>query len=179
MKLDMLKKITVDPDADYCEESVKIPLAIAILAVVLVAAPFIYTVLKINDEGAQAAVVTKYNALVEAVLSDLGAANTMLHDDSGMASIKAVGGNSVVKLIVPEVVLVDAESQNPEDELNVELEAIYWSPSNPIAGINGETYHVGDTIQGYEIVEIGKTTVHFKGKSGKVIVKNFYENLFK
>jgi hypothetical protein len=176
MKLDLLKGVTMDLDAEYREESAKLPLVIAVLAVLLVAAPFIATILRINDEGAQAAVVTKYNGLIEIVTSDLGAADSMLHEQD---RVNAGRQGGVVKLIVPEVVLIDEKSLNPDadDPLNIELDAIYWSPANPIVGINGETYHVGEKVQGYEIIEIGKTSVRFKSKQGNIVVKDFYENL--
>jgi hypothetical protein len=38
---------------------------------------------------------------------------------------------------------------------------------------------VGDVIQGYEIVHIGKTKVQFQAADGTIIMKDMYDNLLK
>lgn len=162
-------------DLEYREESLKLPVAALVVVLLLVAAPLVWTILKIDDEGAKAIDISKYNLLIQTVDSDVQTVNAILANEaSGLESKERK-----VTLIVPELVLVD--EMKPTDSslpLKINLKGIYWSPSNPLVDIDGETYYVGDKIQGYTLVKIDKTAVHFKDKDGKIVVKKFYENLF-
>ncbi len=161
--------------AEYREETLKLPLFITLVAAGLVAVPLAVWMFRINEEGFRSTDVTKYRALVETVSGDADAVSAMLHrDEQTLVEMKTAA--PVVTLIVPEVVIVEKKENTP---LNANLEGIYWSPSNPLVGIDGETYQVGDLVQGYKIIEIGKTSVRFKGPDGKTIVKDFYGDLFK
>lgn len=171
------QKDGLDLDVQYREESALVPLAIAVVASLLILLPAIWMISLINREGKQGAVVTKYETLVQGVRGDVDVVDTILVE-GGLESVLA-GRSGKVRLIVPDVVLVDEVSEDPNavKPLKIKLEGIYWSPTRPIVGIQGETYNVGDMIQGYEIVEIGKDDVHFKDKNGEVVVKGMYENL--
>lgn len=168
-----------DLSADYREETVKIPLLVTFVVLLLICAPLLWMILKINEEGAKSTSVAKYNALVEIVNFDVDTVDTMLSADSSLNDLSSDGKAPVVTLIVPEVMLVDESSlsSGAMTPLNIQLDAIYWSPANPIVGIGEETYRVGDSLQGYEIIEIGKTKVRFRARDGSIVVKDFYENL--
>ena len=165
----------IKQNVEYREESPKLPVVVLVATLVLVAAPLVWAILKIDAEGSKAADISKYTALIQTVGTDVGTVKAML--SSGSVDLDAK--ERKVTLIVPELVLVDeakpADSLSP---LKINMKGIYWNPTNPLVDIDNETYYVGDEIQGYTIVKIDKTAVHFKGKDGKIVVKDFYENLF-
>lgn len=172
-------KNSVDFDAEYCEETVKVPLLTMVVVVLLISAPLVWMIMRINEAGTRATSVSEYSALVEIVNYDVTEVSSMLSGNSEVV-VKLDQGKPVVTLVVPELVLIDEGNIAPQANLplDVQLDAIYWHSVNPIVGIGKETYQIGDSFQGYEIVKIGKTDVHFKGKNGKIVVKDFYENLF-
>jgi hypothetical protein len=45
------------------------------------------------------------------------------------------------------------------EELGFSLSGIVWDPKNPVAIINGEVMHVGDSVDGKKILEIKKDRV--------------------
>ncbi len=178
----LLKTIESDADfsAKYHEESAKIPILSTAVILLLIAAPFIVWIVKINNDGAKANNVSKYENLAQLVASDVRMVDAMLRNDAAaLAAMYAGRKIPVVTLIVPEVVIVENRKDEPAKvtELNVELEGIYWSPANPLVGIGGETYRIGDMIRGYEIIRIGKTMVQFQSSDGTIVVKDMYENL--
>ncbi len=158
-------------------------MVVTILVLVLVSAPLVFWITKINEEGTRSADVSKYTVLLDAVGSDLKRVDAMLRNDADeLAAINAATKQQKVTLIVPEVVIVEDRQEAPkkqQGQLKAKLEGIYWSASNPLAGINGETYRVGDKIQGYEIVRIGKTSVQFQAEDGTIVVLNMYDDLLK
>lgn len=161
-------------DAEYREESTKVPVFMMVVVLVLVSAPLVWAISSINTAGSKAADVSKYNTLVQTVGTDLKTVQTMLADGAAGVDIQ----DRTVTLIVPELVIVDeAKPGDALAPLKIELKGIYWSPTRPLADIDGETYYVGDSIQGYKIIKIGKTAVHFKAKDGRIVVKDFYEDL--
>ncbi|VGO17543.1 hypothetical protein PDESU_06140 [Pontiella desulfatans] len=172
----------VDFVDDYREESTRIPLVITLLLLLLTAAPMSYWIFRINQVGTVSTDVSNYDVLVNAVANNVKTVDAMLNNDAeALAAINANSKKQVVTLIVPEVVIVEDRGMEPKEQraLEIELEGIYWSPANPLVGINGETYRMGDSIQGYEIVRIGKTAVQFQGADGNIVVMDMYENLLK
>lgn len=163
----------------YSEESVKRPALITLAVLVLLTIPLGLWILSINKEGAQSNDVGRYVALMEEVSIDVKTVAALsMNDTDTLAAIDAFRNNQSVTLIVPEIVIVEEEkTPNVISPLNIELSGIYWSPNNPLAGINGETYGVGEQIQGYEITRIEKTTVHFKANDGSIVVKDMDEIL--
>lgn len=63
---------------------------------------------------------------------------------------------------------VEGEKQNID---SVQLNAIYWNPTNPLVTINDENYRVGNTVNGYKILEIREAEVVFRSPQGKVVVR--------
>jgi len=164
-------------DTVYREESTKRSVAIAGVALTLLIVPLVGSISRINAAGLKSADISKYTTLIRTVDSDMRTVEKALANRlSGLESTERS-----VTLIIPELVIIN--EIKPDDErptsLKIDLKGIYWNPSNPLVGINNETYRVGDKIQGYVIVKIGKTAVHFKAKDGTLVVKDFYENLFK
>ncbi|WP_372846102.1 hypothetical protein [Pontiella sp.] len=175
-------KANIDVSIPYREETVKIPAIISIVAVLLVAAPLVFWIYTINAEGAKSTDIARYEHLIASVKNDAAAVDAMLRNDAvELARINAMRKKPVVTLVVPEVVIVEEKkgSSNSQDLLSAELEGIFWHPSNPLACINGDTYRIGDKVQGYEIVRIGKESVRFKALDGTITQLNMYENLFK
>lgn len=164
---------------DYKEESVRLPAALTILLLILVTTPLVLWVLNVNKLGLQTADIGGISIVVEKVEADVKMVDAMLRNDAdALAAIRDAQNAPVVTLIVPEVVIL--EEGNPSGspaKLNVQLDGIYWSPSNPLVSINKETYRVGDIVQGHEIVSIGKTSVQLQSSDGTIIVKDMYENL--
>jgi len=167
--------------APYKEESVKIPSMITLIIVALFSIPLVMWIIKINDEGTRAANVARYNTLISTVDQDARTVRALLDNDADeLAAIRDARDSATVTLIVPEVVIVEEKTDGQQVmPLTVTLDGVYWSPKNPLASIDGETYRVGDIIQGYEIVSIGKTSVQFQSSSGIIVVKDLYEGLLK
>lgn len=171
----------MDGGKPYREETAKVPVAITLLTLILVAAPLVYWIYHINREGAKANDVSQYNVLVQAVANNVRTVDAMLRNDAEeLAAINASAKKPVVTLIVPEVVIVEEQKvSGKQAPLKVKLDGISWTKTNPVAIIDGETYFVGDTVQGYEIVRIGKTSVQFQATDGTIVVMDMYEDLLK
>ncbi|MDZ8119284.1 hypothetical protein [Pontiella agarivorans] len=164
--------------APYKEETVTVPAVITALLIVMIAVPLVLWIIKINDAGTRAASRVKYEALIAEVENDSRMVNAFLSDNAAeLEAIRIARQAPVVTLIVPEVVIVDERENQTVQPLNVELDGIYWSVRNPLAGMNGEMYSVGDVIQGYEIVQIDKLSVRFIAPDGSPVVKEMYEDL--
>lgn len=166
----------------YREQSIHFPIAVMVVALLLVCAPSLFWIHRVNVQGNSENSVVHYHALLDLVATDILAVDALMRDDaSALAALDATRKAPVVRLIVPDVVIVE-EKKVPEKEvspLRSVLEAIYWNKTNPLATLDGETYRVGDSLQGYEIVAINKSTVLFKGGDGKVVVKDIDEDLRK
>ncbi len=165
----------------YKEESVKIPSAITLIIIVLLTVPLAMWIIKINDEGTRAANVARYNTLIATVDHDVRTVRALLGNDAEeLAAIREARKTATVTLIVPEVVILEQKTDGQNvAPLKVTLDGVYWSPSNPLASIDGETYRVGDVIQGYEIVRIDKTSVQFQSSDGTIVKKDMYDDLLK
>lgn len=165
--------------APYKEETVKLPAVLTVLLLVLIAVPLVLWIIRINDAGTRAANGARYNALIAEVDQGIRTVNAFLSDNAEeLEALRAAREAPVVTLVVPEVATLEEQQSRHVQPLDVELEGIYWSARNPLAGINGETYRVGDVIQGYEIVQIDKLSVRFQGPDGTLVVKEMYEGLF-
>lgn len=164
----------------YHEETLAIPVVVTIVVLLLLALPLVYRISVINAEGSKANDISKYSALVKLVDADIQTVDAMLRNDTAALAAINASHTPQVTLIIPEVVVVETKSKEGDPEvLKVEMEGIYWSPTNPLVGINGETYAVGDSVQGHKIIKISKTTVEFRSKNGTTVVKDMYEDLLK
>ncbi len=159
--------------AEYREESAKIPFVVMAVLVLIIGGLLGWLIFKIDTEGTHAANVSKYDALIQTVFADTQDISIMLKD----GSLGRVSRKRTITLIVPEVVLVDENESKAQSPLKIELKGIYWNPTRPLVDIDNKTYYVGDKVQGYTIVKINKTAVHFKSQDGGIVVKEFYENL--
>jgi hypothetical protein len=164
---------------DYAEESIKTPALITLVVLILIAAPLVYWQHNINRDGEKLTDISSFDTLVTLVASNTRTVNAMLNNDmEALAAINASRKQPVVTLIVPEVVILDEEKPvKGAGVLNVKLQGVYWNPARPLVGINGETYGVGDVIQGYEITRVDQTSVQFQAADGTIVVKDMYENL--
>lgn len=175
MKLDKKNPSTVPMEAVYCEETVRVPFVVMLLLVVLVVVPSGWLIRRGNAVGARSVDVAEGKALARSVVGNLKALDSLLAGNGDQ-----MGPSEVVTLIVPEILIVDASppAQPEKAALSVEIKGIYWHPTRPLVDIGGETFSVGDEVaNGYVIVKIGKTAVHFKGKDGKITVKDMYEGI--
>lgn len=174
-----VKQITVVQP--YREESVKVPAAVTLAVLLLVAVPLVMWIMKINNEGSRSANVVRFNNLITEVSADVRAVRALLNNDAEeLEAMRQAREAAVVTLIVPELVIVEEQGPNrPKERFDVSLDGIYWSAKNPLASINGQTCRVGDIIQGHEIVYIGKTTVRFQARDGSLVVKGIYDELLK
>lgn len=164
----------------YREESARVPVLITLLVLALTAAPLIWWIFRINEDGRKSTDVSRYSVLVNVVAANVKTMDALFRNDAEeLAAMRAAAKRPVVKLVVPDVVIVE-ENQQKQDAskpLKVSIDGIYWSPANPLAGLNGETYRVGDTIQGYEIVQIDKTSIRFQAADGTIVVMDIYDDL--
>lgn len=174
-----IRKISLP--AAYKEETVKVPAAIALLLIILITVPLILWILRINDDGTRSANVSNYEALIEKVGTDVKTVEALLRDDADeLESILNARKKRVVTLIVPDVVIVEEEQETSSDQaLKASVDGIYWSASNPLVSINGETYRQGEIIQGYKILKVGKTIVDFEGPDGTIVTIDMYGDLLK
>lgn len=164
----------------YREETVRLPVVLTLLLVVLIAAPLIYWMVLINREGTRTADVSRYTELVDALDSNVKMVDAMLRNDlEEVAAINEASKNDGIKLNVPDFVIIDEEpvAPRPKEQFDATLDGIYWSTSNPLVGIDGETYRVGDTVQHYEIIQIGKSKVRLHGPDGEIVIMDMNENL--
>jgi len=170
----------VELPAAYRELPVGPPAAAAALVLLLLCAPSLFWMHRTNAQNARGNDVADFHALRDAVGADIRTVDALLRDDAAaLAALEAARKAPVVRLITPEVVVIEEKRPVEPPSLKGKLEAIYWSPANPLATIDGETYRVGDTLQGFEIVAIEKSTVHLKGGDGKVVVKDIDEEIRK
>jgi len=158
---------------EYREESARIPFMVMAVLVLAIEVSLGWLIFKIDTEGVHDANVSKYNALIQSVFADTRDVGIILKNGSLDTVTRK---KRTVTLVVPEVVLVD-EKPKAQAPLSIKLKGIYWHPTRPLVDIDGKTYRVGDTIQGYTITKIDKRTVQFKAKDGDVVVKDFYEGL--
>ncbi|QBG46123.1 hypothetical protein EGM51_01355 [Verrucomicrobia bacterium S94] len=169
----------IPENAPYKEETIKVPVVLAVLLVVLIAVPLVLWIIRINEAGTRAASGARYDALIAEVNQGIRTVNAFLTDnEEELAAIRAARERSVVTLVVPEVVMMEEQQNRTIPPLDVELKGIYWRAREPLAGINGELYGVGDVIQGYEIVQIDELSVRFRGPDGTLVVKEIYDGPF-
>ena len=167
----------------YAEESVKPAILAMLVLLVLLAAPLGWFIHKIGSEGFRAADTTSYSTLVEKVDMHVGKIQRLLRQEAMDEVALKASIPPMVKLITPDIMQTNLEETVNQGSpgLNVELTGIYWSP-NPLSSIvtlGGESYRVGERINGYKIVEIRKTEVVFKDPWGEPVVKYFYDYLGK
>lgn len=172
-------KAAIPPGTDYFEESPRLAIIIAVLAVVAVGVPLGLLNKKISDAGSQAADVSTYTSLADSVGANVRVVRDML--DKGVVDMVALAAVAAPKvtLITPDVNptnMQEAANQDP-NKLNVKLSAIYWSPQDPLVTIDNENYRVGDKVKGFTILEIRKTEVVFRSPLGDKIIKYFYDYL--
>lgn len=160
--------------SDYRETPVKPAIYTMLIIVAAVAVPLGWLNQKIGAEGFEVADTTQYRNLVAVVDGDVKEIQRML--DSEQIELNEA---PVVTLIVPDIMPTnrsEAATQGSKT-FKIKLSGIYWSPTDPIATINGETCHVGDLVQAHRIIEIRKTEVVFEDPMGEKIVKYFYDYL--
>jgi hypothetical protein len=166
-------------DSAYREETVTSSIYVLLVALVVVAAPLGWLTHRIGAEGLKAADVSRYSSLTVQVAQKVKVAQAMLEQESMDEAVVAEIVAPSVRLITPDIAPTNIEEvamQDPE-KLDIELNAIYWSPRDPLVTIDDESYRVGDKIKGYTIVEIRKTEVIFKSPLGETVIKYFYEYL--
>ncbi len=166
---------------EYREVSVKPAIYTMLAVVAAVAAPLGWLNQKIAAEGFEIADTTQYQNLVAVVDRDVATVRHML--DNERVDEAALKGTlaPVVTLITPDIMPTNMGEAASQDSgaLKIKLSAIYWSPNDPIATINGENYRVGEMIQAHRIIEIRKTEVVFEDPMGDKVVKYFYDYLDK
>lgn len=173
-------KMSSGQTAVYREESIRIPTAITLLLLIAITIPLVAWIFKIEKAGKLATDVSKYDQLAQRVDDDVKVVAAYLsNDEAEQQALLAAYRTGSVTLIVPDVKIV--ESRDPaltkDETLNFEMDGIYWSPSNPLVTIEGETYRVGDTVHGHEIVGIGERSVTFKSRDGALVQKDIYDDL--
>ncbi len=169
-----------DVQVDYREETIKVPAIITVVILLLVTIPLVYSIFKINAAGVRATDVSQYTTLAATVSGNIQSVEDMLRNDAAaLVAIQSAQTGASVQFIGPEDVAEETGSLSfvSQSPLNVELEGIYWSPANPLVGIGGETYRVGDSIQGYEIYKISKMRVYFRGQTGDTVIKDMYGDI--
>lgn len=176
-----IRKTKADAASDYREVPVKPSIYTMLAVVTAVAAPLGWLNLKISAEGSRGADISRYSDLVAVVNRDVDTVQRMLdHEHIDEKELK----NSlapVPTLITPDILPtnIDEAEMQTASSLNIEMNGIYWSPTDPIVTINNENYHVGDRIQNHLIIEIRKTEVVFEDPMGEKVVKYFYDYLNK
>lgn len=174
-----LNKVASQPGTDYSEESPKLAILIAVVAVTVVAIPLGLLNKKIADEGSQAADVSVYTGLAHKVGGNVRVVREML--EKGVVDVVKLSAITAprVTLITPDVTptnMQEAADQDP-NKLNVKLSAIYWNSHDPLVTIDNENYRVGDKVKGFSILEIRQTEVVFRSPLGDKVVKYFYDYL--
>jgi len=164
---------------EYREVPVKPSVYTMLVVVAVVAAPLGWLNWKIGAEGSRVADTTQYQNLVAVVDRDVETVRHML--DNERVDEKALKGTPVVTLITPDIMPTNMGEAASQDSgtLKINLSAIYWSPNDPIATINGENYRVGEMIQNHRIIEIRKTEVVFEDPMGDKVIIYFYDYLDK
>ncbi|HEY5653689.1 MAG TPA: hypothetical protein VIR63_04900 [Pontiella sp.] len=169
------------PAINYQEEGLKVPVVIVMVVLCLIITPLGYWIYKTDQQGSQSSNAEKYDSIVRVVEADVAYVKEVLKGDKEeMKDFLEAKNSPIVALKVPETGSNEVSNMpgNPK-VLNVSMEGIYWSSDNPLVGLGGETYRVGDKVQGYEITYIGKTSVEFKAPDGSKLVKEMYESLLK
>ena len=165
----------------YRETPVKPAVYTMLIVVAAVAAPLGWLNQKISAEGSEIADTTQYRDLVAGVGRDVKMVQRMLNNER--IDEKELRGTlvPVVTLITPDIMPTNMGEAASQDDgtLKIKLSGIYWSPSDPLATINGENYRAGELIQGHRIIEIRKTEVVFEDPMGNKVVKYFYDYLGK
>ena len=161
----------------YREEPVKPAVYTALIVVAIVAAPLGWLNQKIGAEGFKVADTSQYQNLVLTVNRDVRTVRRML--DNEAVDEKTLKGASLVTLITPDIAPTNASEATVQETegLKIKLSGIYWSPTDPIATINGENYHIGESVLGHRIIGIRKTEVVFEDPMGEKVVKRFYDYL--
>ena len=72
-----------------------------------------------------------------------------------------------------EEVATEQAEEGAVDEL--QLTGIVWSPTQPLAFVNGEAMRLQDRLGGLTLVAIEKESVRFSDEDGNVRVLNLYE----
>ena len=166
--------------AEYREVPVKPAIYTMLIVVAVIAAPLGWLNQKIGAEGHKVADTTQYQDLVKGVDRDVKAIQSMLNNER--VDKRELRGTMapVVTLITPDIMPTNMEEVVADNgKFKVELSGIYWSPTDPIATLNGENYHTGEVISGHRIIEIRKTEVVFEDPMGDKLVKYFYDYLDK
>ena len=165
--------------SEYRETPVKPAIYTMLIVVAAVAVPLGWLNQKIGAEGFEVADTTQCQNLVATVSGDVKGIRRMLDGERvDERELKGIMAPAVV-LITPDIMptnMGEAASQI-SNKFKIELSGIYWSPSDPIATINGENCHIGDSVQGHRIVEIRKTEVVFEDPMGEKVIKYFYDYL--
>ena len=174
-----LKQAVVRAETEYCEESPRLAVILAVILVVLVVIPLGLFNKKIADEGSRNADVSLYSSLAGNVAGNVMIVREIL--DKGVVDARALAAASAprVMLITPDVSptnMQEAADQDPS-KLAIKLNAIYWNPTDPLVTIDNENYRVGDKVQGFTILEIRQTEVVFRSPLGDKVVKYFYDYL--
>ena len=174
-----LKKAASQPGKGYSEESPMLAIIIAIVVVVLVGIPLGLLNKKISDEGSLAADVSRYTGLADKVGDNVRVVREMLEKGLVDKAMLDAALAPRVGLILPDIYpenLEEAKNQAP-NKLDIELNAIYWSTTDPLVTIDNENYRVGDKVKGFTILEIRKTEVVFRSPLGDKVVKYIYDYL--
>lgn len=170
------------PAAVYAEESPRLPALFALALTLLVAALLAYWIVQVNRQGRRDTNLAAYRQLVQAMQADATEVDAILRNDAEALSGLAANRKRVATLIVPEVVIVDepkpAEPAGAK-AFEAEITGIYWNPSQPLVGIGGETYRVGERVDGYEIVRIGKSKVQLQSEDGTLVIKDMDDDVRK
>ena len=177
-----IRKTKTDVASEYREVQVKPAVYTMLVIEAAFSAPLGWLNIKVGAKGSEVADTSRYHDLLAVVDRDVKTVQRML--DNEHVDERSLKGSlaPVVTLITPDnftpTNMDDAANQN-SGKLKIELNAIYWNPTDPIATINDENYHVGDMIQNHRIIEIRKTAVVFEDPMGEKIVINFYDYLGK
>ncbi|MBN2161378.1 MAG: hypothetical protein JXR25_00325 [Pontiellaceae bacterium] len=163
-------------DLRYEEVSLKLPLIILVLSLVLTGGPLAWGLVKVNEDGEASIGVSKYLTLADGAAKNIALVKNALQGRKE----ESQQVKDVVTLVVPEVVIVEAEKTEVKGPkpLDVEIHGIYFSRNMPLVDLDGQTYRVGDSVQGYRITKISETSVHFIGPDNKAVVRDMYEDLF-
>lgn len=159
---------------EYHEVPVKPAVYTMLIVVALVAAPLGWLNLKIGAEGSKGADISRYSDLVAVVNRDVNTVQRILDHEQMDEKILKGSLAKVPQWISPDDKDLPVNRNNSPKQnsgnLKIELSGIYWSPTDPIATIDDENYHVGDQIQNHKIIEIRKNAVVFEDPMGETIV---------
>lgn len=162
----------------YREEPVKPAIYTMLVIVGIVALPLGWLNQKISAEGSKVADTSRYQELVKTVTQDVVSVQRMLDSETvGQKVLKGTAGPQV-SFFRPDVPRTNEDDIVMQDsaKFKIELSGIYWG-KNPIATINGDNYHTGETVMGHRIIEIRKTEVVFEDPMGQKAVKYLYDFL--